>query len=103
MRRYRRNLAKVACFARNRRVKNIKVPESIGLNPCFTPPYSPQSNGMAESFVKSFKRDYVYVNELADADAVITQLGSWFHDYNHLRPHKALKMMSPVEYQQQAA
>ena len=59
--------------------------------------------GMAESFVKSFKRDYVYVNELPDADAVIARLAGWFHDYNHHRPHKALKMMSPVEYQQQAA
>lgn len=86
-----------------RAAETIGFAESIGLSPCFTPPYSPQSNGMAESFVKSFKRDYVYVNELPDANAVITQLASWFHDYNHLRPHKALKMMSPVEYQQQAA
>ena len=86
-----------------RALETIEFAESIGLNPCFTPPYSPQSNGMAESFVKSFKRDYVYVNELPDADTVIAKLAGWFHDYNHLRPHKALKMMSPVEYQQQAA
>jgi integrase len=29
---------------------------------CTTPAYSPESNGMAECFVKGFKRDYVYVN-----------------------------------------
>lgn len=86
-----------------RAAETIEFAESIGLCPCFTPPYSPQSNGMAESFVKSFKRDYVYVNELPDADSVIAKLACWFWDYNHLRPHKALKMMSPLEYQQQAA
>ena len=30
----------------------------LGLAPCFTPVRSPQSNGMSEAFVKTFKRDY---------------------------------------------
>ncbi len=30
---------------------------ALGFVPCFTPVRSPESNGMAESFVKSFKRD----------------------------------------------
>jgi len=34
----------------------------IGLIACRTPFRSPQSNGMAEAFVKNFKRDYVSVN-----------------------------------------
>jgi len=32
---------------------------AIGLKPLTTPVCSPQSNGMAESFVKTMKRDYV--------------------------------------------
>lgn len=83
--------------------ETINFAETLGLVSCFTAPYSPQSNGMAESFVKGFKRDYVYVNEARDANAVMAKLAVWFHDYNHIRPHKALKMMSPMEYQQQAA
>lgn len=88
------------CYAAT---ETISFAEALGLVSCFTPPYSPQSNGMAESFVKGFKRDYVYVNELHDAASVMAKLVEWFHDYNHIRPHKALKMMSPVEYQQRAA
>ncbi|PVZ86046.1 hypothetical protein C9426_16870 [Serratia sp. S1B] len=34
-----------------------------------TPIRSPQRNRMAESFVKTFKRDYVYLNDLPDANS----------------------------------
>ncbi|RNJ42450.1 hypothetical protein B5V01_07860 [Mesorhizobium erdmanii] len=32
---------------------------ALNLIACFTPVQSPESNGMSESFVKTFKRDYV--------------------------------------------
>jgi transposase InsO family protein len=53
---------------------------------------------MAESFVKTFKRDYVSMHELKDAHTVMEQLRSWFEDYNEYHPHKGLKMRSPREY-----
>jgi putative transposase len=43
--------------------ETIEFGQSLGLLPCFTPVRSPQSNGMAESFVKTFKRDYVHVHD----------------------------------------
>lgn len=70
----------------------------IGMEPCSTPVRSPQSNGMAEAFVKTFKRDYVSVNPLPDAKTVITQLPLWFEHYNTLHPHKALGYRSPREF-----
>lgn len=70
----------------------------IGMEPCSTPLRSPQSNGMAEAFVKTFKRDYVSVNPLPDAKTVITQLPLWFEHYNTLHPHKALGYRSPREF-----
>ena len=39
----------------------------IGLEPLTTPVTSPQSNGMAEAFVRTIKRDYARVNPLPDA------------------------------------
>lgn len=70
----------------------------MGLEPCTTPYRSPESNGMAEAFVKTFKRDYVSLHELKDARTVMEELPSWFEDYNEYHPHKGLKMRSPREY-----
>ena len=72
--------------------------EALGLIVCTTPAYSPESNGMAESFVKTFKRDYVYLNELHSGVSVMNQLAAWFEDYNEMHPHKGLRLQSPREY-----
>jgi len=73
----------------------------MGLETITTPVQSPESNGMAEAFIKTFKRDYVDVNPLTDAITVLNQLPKWFEDYNINHPHKALKMMSPKEFRDQ--
>ncbi len=71
---------------------------ALGLVPRFTPVRSPQSNGMAEAFVKTFKRDYVRCNPCPDAVTVLEQLDGWFEDYNRSHPHSSLKMLSPREF-----
>ncbi len=65
---------------------------------CTTASYSPEGNGMAEGFVKTFKRDYLYVNKLPNAAHVLAQLPAWVADYNRVAPHKGLKMLSPAEF-----
>jgi putative transposase len=77
--------------------------EELGLVVCTTPAYSPESNGMAESFVKTFKRDYVYVNRLDTADDVLRAVATWMNDYNDHHPHKGLKMFSPREFRRLTA
>lgn len=72
--------------------------KACGMVPRNTPSYSPESNGMAEAFVKTFKRDYVYLAELPDATTVLEQLPRWFADYNENHPHKGLKMLSPRQF-----
>jgi transposase InsO family protein len=81
--------------------ETILFARMMGLEVCTTPYYSPESNGMAESFVKTLKRDYVYMHELPDAKTVMRQLHSWFEDYNEYHPHKGLKMRSPREYRRE--
>ncbi len=75
-----------------------KFARMIGLEVCTTPYYSPESNGMAESFVKTFKRDYVHMNPLPDAKTVLEKIPEWFQDYNEYHPHKGLKMQSPRQF-----
>ena len=70
----------------------------VGLVPCTTPIESPQSNGMAEAFVKTLKRDYAQVNPRPDAASVLRQLDGWFEHYNTIHPHKALGYRSPREF-----
>ena len=70
----------------------------IGLSPRTTPLESPQSNGMAEAFVRTLKRDYVRVSSIPNAQAVMRQLPGWLTHYNELHPHRALRYRSPREF-----
>lgn len=71
---------------------------AIGLATCTTPIESPQSNGTAEAFVRTLKRDYVRVSPKPDAETVLRQLPACFHHYNTEHPHKALGYRSPREF-----
>jgi putative transposase len=70
----------------------------IGLTPRTTPVESPQSNGMAEAFVRTLKRDYARLSPRPDARTVIEQLPKWLDHYNHVHPHRALGYRSPREF-----
>ena len=83
--------------------ETIEFGQQLGLILCFTPVRSPQSNGMAEAFVKTFKRDYAYINDRPDAKTVMGCLNDWFNDYNEYHPHKGLKLKSPREFIREVA
>ncbi|MGH2803321.1 MAG: IS3 family transposase [Thermoleophilaceae bacterium] len=84
-----------SCFTAH---ETLAFAHAIGLVPCFTPVRSPESNGIAEAFVKTFKRDYVRLNARPDAAAVMAALDRWFEDYNEMHPHRALGMRSPRQF-----
>jgi putative transposase len=71
---------------------------AMGLIPCHTPRRSPESNGLAEAFFGSLKRDYVYQACLETVEDVARQLLGWIEHYNHQAPHSALGMQSPAEF-----
>lgn len=75
----------------------------LGLEPLTTPVRSPQSNGMAESFVKTMKHDYIAFMDKTDVATALISLGSAFEHYNEHHPHKALRYRSPREFRRRMA
>ncbi|WP_413469577.1 IS3 family transposase [Pseudomonas syringae] len=75
----------------------------IGLEPVTTPVRSPQSNGVAESFVKTIKRDYVAHMPKPDRETALRNLAIAFEHYNEQHPHSALKYRSPREFRRSVA
>jgi putative transposase len=65
---------------------------------CTTPSYPPQSNGVAEAFVKTFERDYVYLNELHSAAHVLAQSAGLVRRLHRGSSPQGLGMRSPLEY-----
>lgn len=76
---------------------------ALGLKPINMPVCSPQSNGMAESFVSTLKRDYVARMDLRDAQTDLAHLPVAFEHFNEVHPHSSLKMRSPREFRRQQA
>ncbi|MDF8412292.1 IS3 family transposase [Escherichia coli] len=75
----------------------------LGLEPKNTAVRSPESNGIAESFVKTIKRDYISIMPKPDGLTAAKNLAEEFEHYNEWHPHSALGYRSPREYLRQRA
>ncbi|MHC0490960.1 IS3 family transposase [Escherichia coli] len=75
----------------------------LGLEPKNTAVRSPESNGIAESFVKTIKRDYISIIPKPDGLTAAKNLAEEFEHYNEWHPHSALGYRSPREYLRQRA
>ncbi|HBT4721642.1 TPA: DDE-type integrase/transposase/recombinase [Klebsiella quasipneumoniae subsp. similipneumoniae] len=67
----------------------------LRLEPCTTAVRSPESNGLAESFVKTIKRDYINMMPKPDSQAGVMNLVAAFSHCNEYHPHSALGHRSP--------
>ncbi|MEH3559503.1 IS3 family transposase, partial [Escherichia coli] len=61
----------------------------LGLEPKNTAVRSPESNGIAESFVKTIKRDYISIMPKPDGLTAAKNLAEAFEHYNEWHPHSA--------------
>ncbi|BHI42931.1 IS2 transposase Orf2 (plasmid) [Escherichia coli] len=59
---------------------------------------SPESNGIAESFVKTIKRDNISIMPKPDGLMAAKNLAEAFEHYNEWHPYSALGYRSPQEY-----
>jgi putative transposase len=75
--------------------KTVEIASTLNLAPCFTPVESPESNGMAEAFVKTVKRDYVRISPIPNANAALALIDGWMEDYNTVHPDSRLGYRSP--------
>lgn len=78
-----------------------KFATELNLEPCTTAVSSPQSNGMAERFVKTMKEDYITFMPKPDVRTALQNLAVAFTHYNENHPHSALGYHSPREYRRQ--
>ena len=76
-------------FLTNRRAvvycsrQTIKFERYLAVRSCWTAPYSPQSNGMAEAFIRTIKKNYVYTSDCSSVENVCKTLKQWTFDYNN--------------------
>ncbi|MBS7772188.1 integrase core domain-containing protein, partial [Klebsiella pneumoniae] len=75
----------------------------LGLKSKNTAVRSPVSNGIAESFMKTIKRDYISIMPKPDGLTAAKNLAEAFEHYNEWHPHSALGYRSPREYLRQRA
>ncbi len=72
--------------------------QMLGLDPCTTAVRSPENNGIAESFVKTIKRDYISMMPKSDSRSELVNLAVASSYYNEHHPHSTLGYRSPREY-----
>ncbi|EFC2566858.1 IS3 family transposase [Escherichia coli] len=89
-----------SCYRAN---ETLQFARMLGLEPKNTAVRSPESNGIAESFVKTIKRDYISVMPKPDGLTAAKNLAEAFEHYNVWHPHSALGYRSPREYLRQQA
>jgi putative transposase len=77
--------------------------KQFGLKPVTTPVTSPKSNGKAESFVNTLKRDYAKLANRPDSKTMMAQLKDWFNDYNSYHPHSALGYLPPTLFREKVS
>lgn len=73
----------------------------LNLEPCTTAVSSPQSNGMAERFVKTMKEDYIAFMPKPNVRTALHNFAVAIEHYNENHPHSASGYLSPREYRRQ--
>jgi transposase InsO family protein len=68
----------------------------LGLQPRFTRPYTPRTNGKAEALIKTMLREWAYRYAYPSSHHRTRALSGWIRWYNHHRPHGSLKGKPPL-------
>jgi len=79
----------------------MKVLEQHQLIPSMSRPGNPYDNASCESFIKTLKREEIYVNQYRNLEHLRANLAEFIeHYYNRCRLHSALGYKAPEEFEQ---
>lgn len=73
-----------------------KRAQELGICPHRTRPYRPQTNGKAEAFIKTLKREWAYNRLYTSNNERLDILPMFVDYYNHRRPHTSLDLLPPA-------
>ncbi len=71
--------------------------DQLGIKHIYTQPYRPQTNGKIEAFWRIIKKEFCYPNTFNSKDDLISNLGNYLFEYNHLRRHGGLNYETPFD------
>ena len=80
----------------SKRLKNWAREKQIEL--MHIQPGKPVQNAYIERFNRTFREDVLDANLFDDLDEVRLIAEHWLEDYNAIRPHEALKGLSPCQF-----
>ena len=68
----------------------------VGIKPIQIHPGSPWENGYNERFNGTLRAEVLNAEWFSTTKQAQTVINAWLKKYNHIRPHQALNMRSPV-------
>lgn len=71
--------------------------QELGIKHVYTKPYRPQTNGKIEAFWKIIKNEFFYPNSFTSKEELMSNLGNFLFEYNHLRKHGGLNYETPFD------
>ena len=69
--------------------------EAAGIRHIYTRPYRPQTNGKAERFIQTAKREWAYVRAYRSSAARTLMLPGFLNRYNRRRRHRGIGNITP--------
>jgi transposase InsO family protein len=69
---------------------------AAGARQLFTQPYRPQTNGKAERFIQTAKRDWAYARAYRSSAIRTLALDGFLNRYNRRRPHRGIGNRTPL-------
>ena len=76
----------------------LKWVQDTGVDWHYIAPGKPQQNGFIESFNGKLRDECLNENLFSSLSNAQDVLEVWQHDYNHQRPHSALRNLTPREF-----